>query len=293
MVAEQIKTLVDRAETGAREIRSDAERDADATRREARESAGRLLESLDALERPLGELVATIRRESDRLVGRLGPGTFELAHESIAQEPEPRALEGGAPDPEAERLAPWSEPSAADEPATEQEDEDQDELAQAEAEVQTEKEPAQEEPAQEELIATGEPGGAQETQAAEADDDAELGLEQRVVAAESATENAEEGRESDEKDVEPAGEATEPEAREEVSAPRRGVWARLRGGKGVFISEEGRCAVCDRGFMAGSRDELAASGWRVIGDTGLCPSCQGDGWQLPEGGGLPFRGGTD
>jgi hypothetical protein len=61
----------------------------------------------------------------------------------------------------------------------------------------------------------------------------------------------------------------------------------------VFITTEGHCAVCQRTYMAGTEETLRQSGWRVNGDVGLCPECQSDGWQLPEGARLPFRrGGT-
>ncbi len=58
---------------------------------------------------------------------------------------------------------------------------------------------------------------------------------------------------------------------------------------GAFITKEGHCAVCDRPFAAGSPSDLALSSWRVNGDVGLCPECQGERWQLPDGASLPFR----
>ena len=72
----------------------------------------------------------------------------------------------------------------------------------------------------------------------------------------------------------------------------RGLFARLRRSRSrAFISTQGYCAVCQRAFMAGSEENLGLSGWRVSGDVGLCPDCQSDGWQLPEGARLPFRRG--
>jgi len=53
----------------------------------------------------------------------------------------------------------------------------------------------------------------------------------------------------------------------------------------------GHCAVCQTAFMAGSEEELRLSDWNVNGDVGLCPDCQADRWQLPEGARLPFRRG--
>jgi hypothetical protein len=61
--------------------------------------------------------------------------------------------------------------------------------------------------------------------------------------------------------------------------------------KGMFITIEGHCAVCHRSFQAGSAEALASSGWRVSGDVGLCPDCQADRWELPDGARLPVRPG--
>jgi hypothetical protein len=61
--------------------------------------------------------------------------------------------------------------------------------------------------------------------------------------------------------------------------------------KGAFISVEGHCAVCHRSFKAGSASALEQSGWQVNGDVGLCPDCQADRWELPEGARLPVRPG--
>lgn len=43
--------------------------------------------------------------------------------------------------------------------------------------------------------------------------------------------------------------------------------------------------------MAGSAENLLLSGWKVSEDMGVCPECQADGWQLPDGARLPFRRG--
>lgn len=59
----------------------------------------------------------------------------------------------------------------------------------------------------------------------------------------------------------------------------------------TFIGEAGACAICQRGFQAAGESELARSGWTVRGDVGLCPDCQADRWQLPEGARTPFRRG--
>jgi hypothetical protein len=81
------------------------------------------------------------------------------------------------------------------------------------------------------------------------------------------------------------GETTAPEA-----AQSGGLFRRLRRRRGEFISEPGHCAVCNRTFSADSEESLQASGWRVSGDVGLCPPCQSEGWKLPEGARLPYRG---
>jgi hypothetical protein len=57
----------------------------------------------------------------------------------------------------------------------------------------------------------------------------------------------------------------------------------------LFVTTPGQCAVCYRSFAAGSQEALDASGWKVSGELGLCPQCQEDGWQLPEGARLPYR----
>jgi len=74
--------------------------------------------------------------------------------------------------------------------------------------------------------------------------------------------------------------------------------SRLRGRFGgsretPFITTEGECAACRRTLQVESEEALAESDWLVNGDVGLCPDCQSQGWQLPEGARLPFRrGGT-
>ena len=94
----------------------------------------------------------------------------------------------------------------------------------------------------------------------------------------------------------------------EPAAERRGIFRGLEGrdllrrlnpwsdgARGVFITTQGNCAVCQRSLMAGSEENLRNSGWQVSGDVGLCPDCQNERWQLPEGARLPFRpgGGRD
>jgi len=71
IVTEQVRSIIEAAETNAAEIRRNAERDAVSTRREAVDAAHRLLERIDALERPLSELVTSLRREADDVSGEL------------------------------------------------------------------------------------------------------------------------------------------------------------------------------------------------------------------------------
>jgi cell division septum initiation protein DivIVA len=67
MVTEQVRSIIEAAEHNAVEIRKNAERDAEQMREEAVAAANRILDRLDAIEGPLGELVAGLRREADSL----------------------------------------------------------------------------------------------------------------------------------------------------------------------------------------------------------------------------------
>jgi cell division septum initiation protein DivIVA len=67
MVTEQVRSIIEAAEKRAEEIRSSAERDADEMRKEAVAAAHRILDRLDAIEGPLGDLVTSLRREADKL----------------------------------------------------------------------------------------------------------------------------------------------------------------------------------------------------------------------------------
>lgn len=49
------------------------------------------------------------------------------------------------------------------------------------------------------------------------------------------------------------------------------------------------CAVCGRTAVDEGGEQLGTSGWRVTGGLALCPKCQGAGWKLPEGAGLPYK----
>jgi hypothetical protein len=67
IVTEQVRSIIEAAESNAAEIRGNAERDAVAVRQEAASAANRVLERLEAIEAPLGELVQGLRREADSL----------------------------------------------------------------------------------------------------------------------------------------------------------------------------------------------------------------------------------
>ena len=74
IVAEQVTSIMEAAEVRAAEIQSGAEADATAIRTQAAEAARRALERLDSMERELGEVVASLRREAQALVGEMGEG---------------------------------------------------------------------------------------------------------------------------------------------------------------------------------------------------------------------------
>jgi hypothetical protein len=225
IVTEHINSIVDGAERQAERIRSDAELDADRTRREAVDSARRLLQHLHALEQPLGQLVMNLQAEVDRVAGELGSGGYVDAQATAIPAPAEAEEEPAAPEQAEEAPAePIEDAQPVDEPDEALADEPDEALAE---------EPAEAEP--------------------------------------------------------PAAEG-EPQAEERE--PRRGLFRRLRRTRQrTFVTTEGYCAVCQRAFMAGSEDSLRLSGWRVSGEVGLCPDCQSEGWQLPEGARLPFRRG--
>jgi hypothetical protein len=66
------------AEHRAEELRQKAERDAEATRRDALESGRRVFDRINALERPLNQLVGTLQHEMERVAAELGSGPEPL-----------------------------------------------------------------------------------------------------------------------------------------------------------------------------------------------------------------------
>jgi molecular chaperone GrpE (heat shock protein) len=67
IVTEQIRGIIEQAQSGAAQIRESAERDAAAIRQRAAESASRLLERINAIDGPLSQLVAELQREAQSL----------------------------------------------------------------------------------------------------------------------------------------------------------------------------------------------------------------------------------
>ncbi|MCA1657418.1 MAG: hypothetical protein LC713_06895 [Actinobacteria bacterium] len=67
IVTEQVKSIIDGAEERAAETRRQAEEDARRTREAASEAAMVVLGRIDSLEGPLGELVAGLRSEAQKL----------------------------------------------------------------------------------------------------------------------------------------------------------------------------------------------------------------------------------
>ena len=299
IVNEHIDSLVELAERRADEIRRSAERDAEATRREAVESARRVFERINALERPLGELMHTLHAETERVERELG-GHVEVeaipsAHEDV------RTVGGGAPaylgtGPGAGEgaRAPDETPPPGATGLGEQAPTRRQRRAQEAAEAQT----AQ--------AAERQAAEAAELQAAEATERQVAATHEREPEptagprekpdAEPALEAADEGG-AQQREAEPQRQPIPvgPAAVEPVPEQRKqGFFARLRGGgkkRSVFVTTPGHCAVCQKTFMAGSEENLRLSGWKVSDDVGLCPEDQADGWQLPEGARLPFRRG--
>jgi len=262
IVSEQIRSMVESAETRATEIRQAAEQEADASRAAAHAATARILERIDALERPLGELVASLRREMDRL----------------STEVEGRGPSAELPF-EAGSVAPVEDVAARED--------DSDELRRREEEDERRRREEEEERLR--LIAAEESRRKEEERA---------GAQETVVppdaTGEPGTPDTPEGEGQEPLDREAPIPDTPPPAEEaQAPPPRRGLMGRLgrRRGK-IFITEPGACAVCQRTLVAGSQEALENSGWLINGEVGLCPDCQADGWQLPEGARLPFRRGA-
>ena len=249
IVTEHIDQIVAVAERRADEIRDEAQRDADNKRRAAIGSAQILLERISALERPLADMVLTIRGEMERVTAELENGHHTDSHATAI----PAELNRNH-HPDVEHEA----PAASEESEPEPEVEEQPELEHPEA-----------------VTAEHPSTPEEEAQPAEPSAGAAASSPGTMPAAEGAARRGLFGRKR-------AG-ASEPKARREPKTKRAK--------KGAFITREGHCAVCQRTFMAGSAENLEMSGWAVSGNVGLCPECQDEDWQLPEGARLPFRRG--
>ncbi|HEY1360104.1 MAG TPA: hypothetical protein VGF21_17530 [Thermoleophilaceae bacterium] len=74
LFSQHVDEITRDAERRAEEILRQAEKDAKATRRQALESGQRVFDRINALERPLSELVGTLRHEMERVTAELGDG---------------------------------------------------------------------------------------------------------------------------------------------------------------------------------------------------------------------------
>ena len=246
IVTEHINSIVEGAERHAQQIIADAHGEGERTRRDALDSAQRLLEHLQALERPLGQLVVNLQAEVDRVSGELGRGDY------VDADAHPAGIAAAPEEAEVE-----------EEPQVE-----------AEQQVETEQQVEAEEQIEEEQVEAEEPEAPSPESEPQATVERPLAPPPQVTV---------------ERPLAPPQPAPPPA---EAPKPRRRMFGRLRrGGSGIFITTEGNCAVCQRAFMAGSEENLQLSGWLVNEDVGLCPDCQSEGWQLPEGARLPFRRG--
>jgi cell division septum initiation protein DivIVA len=73
LVAQHVRAIVDAAEADAARIRERAEEDARRIVRQAADAAARVLAEIDALDGPLSETVAGLRRQADQLTADPGP----------------------------------------------------------------------------------------------------------------------------------------------------------------------------------------------------------------------------
>jgi hypothetical protein len=125
IVTEQIDAIMEKAEQQAEAIRRDALRDAEDTRRAAVEAAQRLLARLEALEFPLGSLVASLRDEAEHVSRQLDEGapvdTMGTALPSGGEQPQ-EIIEEVEESPEAEHEDEVSENGRGDPRAGEQEE---------------------------------------------------------------------------------------------------------------------------------------------------------------------------
>jgi hypothetical protein len=72
LVAEHVRALIHAAEVEAEHTRSNAEADARRIVQQAVESAARVLAAIEAVDGPLSQIVADLRKEADRLTTNTG-----------------------------------------------------------------------------------------------------------------------------------------------------------------------------------------------------------------------------
>lgn len=314
IVTEYIDSIVETAERQAEDIRKDAERDAELARKEALDSAQRVFDRINALERPLGELVQTLRTEMER-VGHELEGSVEADAIGITSESESERRAAGGPRTKAEasrKPVPADEVQAETGPSPEQQP-DTAETSTVEGEAAGPADPSVP-PIEDSAPSTGVAGEAPAAQEAEpvAAEPVRGEPHESVALEPEAVEEAPSAPDAEPEAADEAPSAPEAEPEEEPApaakreptmvtpAPpstaakaKRTILSRFkdRSGKSVFITTQGHCVVCQRTFMAGTEENLRLSGWRVSGEVGLCPECQSDGWQLPDGARLPFRRG--
>jgi hypothetical protein len=267
------------ADNRASELREEAAHYASEAQRGAASDARRLLECIDALERVTTETLEALRREMDLLHTEISRCLSPL--ERSPGSGEPASLDRG------------------DEPFGSAPDEEQGEAAQAEVipeaeEEEPEQEALQEDEPEQESLQEDEP----EQEALQEDEPEDAVPEETGVVAdeEEYVEPIEAGAEPVEDEAQQASvhDETAPD-RPAPAGPRRrrGLLRRLvsrRRGR-PFIDTAGECAVCGQGLVVDSEEELAESGWRVRGETGVCPVCQLAGWDLREDGTVPSADG--
>jgi hypothetical protein len=259
IVTEHIDSIVERAQQQAEAILRQAERDAEDTRREAVAAGKRLLDRIHALEFPLGELVLDLRDEMDRVSKQLEAG--DHVDSDATALPAGPARAPNRPAPYEVTSADTEERDVVREAAGPEPDEDVPEPHTEEPETEAE-------------------------EVSEPDADVSASEEEMRIARWMMPEDGPEARRP-RATAPQASEGTEEEGGKGTLTGRR---AKPKT-KGAFIAVEGHCAVCHRSFKAGSAAALNQSGWSVNGDVGLCPDCQADRWELPEGARLPVRPG--
>jgi len=244
IATDRFDTLLEKAEQEAETIRRDALQDAEDIRREAVTAAERLMGRIQALEFPLGQLVADLRDETQRVTREIQSKPYHDSHATTLPPGADRSSEQARSDEQGDH---WDDVDGASEP--------------------DDTEPGL--PAEEEQGRSAEPVVEAAVVEEPARNEGERPADNSFHAADSAYGNT-------------------------TDKGKKGKFLRRRRSKrpeGAFISVEGNCAICRRTLKVGSEDELARSGWKVSEDVGLCPECQADGWQLPEGARLPFRRG--